>query len=68
MTDWYDTELEWDPDERVWVSYVRGLGGLSTYGDTLAEALFQTADMISGYLETAKAEGIPVPAPGRNSL
>ena len=61
MANWYKADLEWDPEERVWVAYVRDLGGLSTYGETLSEALAQTRDMISGYLETAAEEGIPVP-------
>ena len=61
MANWYKADLEWDPEERVWVAYVRDLGGLSTYGETLSEVLAQTRDMISRYLETAAEEGIPVP-------
>ena len=61
MVNWYKVDLEWDPEERVWVAYVRDLGGLSTYGETLSEVLAQTRDMISGYLETAAEERIPVP-------
>ena len=61
MTDRYKTDLEWDPEERVWVAYVHELGGLSTYGETLSEVFAQTRDMISGYLETAQEQGIPVP-------
>ena len=49
MANWYKADLEWDPEERVWVAYVRDLGGLSTYGETLSEVLAQTRDMISGY-------------------
>lgn len=61
MANWYRADLEWEPEERVWVAYVRDLGGLSTYGETLSEVLAQTRDMISGYLETAAEKGIPVP-------
>jgi len=61
VANWYKADLEWDPEERVWVAYVRDLGGLSTYGETLSEVLAQTRDMISRYLETAAEEGIPVP-------
>jgi len=61
MHGWFDTEIEWDSQEGLWVSYVHGLGDASTYGETLAEVLSQTRDMISGYLETARAEGITLP-------
>ena len=52
--------LEWDADDQVWVSYVPALNHLSTYGDTRDEALAQTSEAITGYLEAAAKEGIPV--------
>jgi len=55
--------IERDPDENVWVTYVPTLGQLSTYGDTRAEALEQTREAITGYLEAAARDGIPVPPP-----
>jgi predicted RNase H-like HicB family nuclease len=66
--DWFGTELEWDCCEHVWVSYVRGLGDASTYGDSLAETISQTRDPILGYLEVARLEGIPVPQSGVDRL
>jgi predicted RNase H-like HicB family nuclease len=53
--------LEWDPDDRIWVTYVPALNYLSTFGETREEALANTEEAITGYLETAKKEGIPVP-------
>ncbi|MHB1627718.1 MAG: type II toxin-antitoxin system HicB family antitoxin [Bacilli bacterium] len=53
--------LEWDRDERVWVTYVPSLDHLSTYGETREEALQNTQEAILGYLETAEREGISVP-------
>ncbi len=53
--------LEWDRDERVWVTYVPSLDHLSTYGETKEEALQNTQEAILGYLETAEREGISVP-------
>jgi len=53
--------LEWDPDQRVWVSFVPSLDSLSTYGETREEALEQTREAISGYFEAAEKEGLPVP-------
>jgi predicted RNase H-like HicB family nuclease len=53
--------LEWDPDDRIWVTYVPALNHLSTFGSTREEALHQTREAIVGYLEAAAKEGIPVP-------
>ena len=68
MAAWFNTALEWDRRDRVWVAYVHGLGGVSTYGETIEEVLSQTRDLISGYVETAQAEGIPLPSPTRERL
>jgi predicted RNase H-like HicB family nuclease len=54
--------LEWDERDRVWVTYVPALDFLSTYGDTREEALDNTKEAITGYLEAAAKEGLPVPA------
>ena len=53
--------LEWDEQARAWVSHVPELGDISTYGDTLEEAIVQTREAILGYLETAAEQGIPLP-------
>ena len=55
--------LEWDAEDRVWVTHVPALGDLSTYGDTKDEALEATREAITGYLEAAAKEGLPVPSP-----
>ena len=47
----YKVILEWDPDRRVWVTFVPELGGISTFGETEQEALDMTKDMIRGYVE-----------------
>jgi predicted RNase H-like HicB family nuclease len=61
--------LEWDADDRVWVTTVPALEGLSTYGDTRDEAVEQTREAILGYLEAAEREGLPVPPePGEVEL
>ena len=54
--------LEWDAEARVWVSYVPELGDISTYGDTLEQAITQTREAILGYLETAADERLSLPA------
>lgn len=53
--------IEWDPDDKVWVTYVPALGHLSTYGDTREEALEQTREAVIGYLEAAAKEHLPIP-------
>jgi predicted RNase H-like HicB family nuclease len=53
--------LEWDAEDRVWVSNVPDLGDISTYGDTLEEAIAQTREAILGYLDTAAEQRLPLP-------
>lgn len=57
----FQAEIERDPDDEVWVTYVPALGHLSTYGDTREEALAQTREAALGYLEAGSKEGLPVP-------
>lgn len=54
--------LEWDAQERCWVTYVPALDYLSTYGDSKEEALERTREAIEGYLEALQKEGQPTPA------
>lgn len=53
--------LEWDGEDKVWVTYVPGLNHLSTFGATREEALEHTREAVLGYLEAAEKEGIPIP-------
>jgi predicted RNase H-like HicB family nuclease len=53
--------IEWDEEDKVWVTYVPLLNYLSTYGETREEAMANTHEAILGYLEAAAKEGIPVP-------
>jgi len=57
----FQVEIEWDPEDRVWVTYVPTLGHLSTYGETREEALAQTRDAVLGFLEAAASSDVPVP-------
>ena len=41
--------IEWDATDKVWVTTVPALDGLSTYGDTSDEATVQTSETIAGY-------------------
>jgi predicted RNase H-like HicB family nuclease len=51
----FQVEIEWNPEDRVWVTYVPALGHLSTYGETREEALAQTRDAVLGYLDLEAA-------------
>ena len=59
--------VEYDPGEKVWMTFVPALDHLSTFGSTRDEALANTREAIVGYLEAADKEGIqlaidPTPA------
>ncbi len=53
--------LEFDPDAKVWVTYVPALDNISTFGETRDQALEMTRELVLGYLEAAEKEGLPVP-------
>ncbi len=61
MASAFEIRLEWDPADRVWVSHVPSLGGLSSYGATSQGALEMTREAVLGYLETAEDLGKPLP-------
>ena len=61
MTTRYNVLLEWDASEHVWVSCVPSLNWLSTYGATREEALEQTREAVTGYLEAMEKQGLHVP-------
>ena len=54
----YTVLVEWDEESAVFVTHVPTLGNISTYGDTEAEALAATKELIEGYLEAAEKEHI----------
>ena len=61
MASAFEIRLEWDPADRVWVSHVPSLGGLSSYGATSQEASEMTREAVLGYLETAEDLGKSLP-------
>ncbi len=56
----FQVVLEWDAEDKVWVTYVPLLNYLSTFGETREEALANTQEAILGYIEAAAKEGIKV--------
>jgi predicted RNase H-like HicB family nuclease len=57
-------DMEFDEDADAFVTYVRELHGMSTFGATETEALDKTAEMIRGYIRSMEANHqiIPLPA------
>lgn len=55
--------MEWDPTDRVWITYVPSLGHLSTCGATREAAMNATREAIAGYFEAAAKEGIGAGGP-----
>lgn len=53
--------LEFDPDDKVWVSYVPTLDNISTFAETKEQAIEMTRELILGYLEAAEKNGLPLP-------
>jgi predicted RNase H-like HicB family nuclease len=54
-------KMEYDEDAKAWVTYVKELRGMSTFGDTESSALDNTAEMIRGYIKSMEANGKKIP-------
>jgi predicted RNase H-like HicB family nuclease len=54
--------MEYDAEDKVWVTYVPALDNLSTFGETPDEAIENTREAVLGYLEAAAIEKIDVDA------
>lgn len=57
----YKVVLEYDAEEKRWVTFVPSLDDISTWGKSKEEALDNTRVAIAGYLEALKKEGLPLP-------
>ena len=54
-------EIEWDPDDHVWVAEIPALNNLSTYGETYHEAVDKCREAILGFFEASEKEDLPLP-------
>lgn len=54
-------DIEFDRDTNTFVTHVKELHGMSTYGDTELAALENTAEMIRGYLRSMQAHHRKIP-------
>jgi predicted RNase H-like HicB family nuclease len=61
MEQHYHINIFWDARSDRWVAAVPDLPGCSAHGATPAEAAAEVQTAIQLWLETALAEGLPVP-------
>ncbi|HXM44285.1 MAG TPA: hypothetical protein VN924_23820 [Bryobacteraceae bacterium] len=54
-------DIEFDAQSHSFVTYVKELHGMSTYGDTELEALDNTAEMVRGYIKSMEANRKRIP-------
>ena len=54
-------DMEYDEDARAFVTYVKELHGMSTFGETEFSALENTAEMIRGYIKSMAANRKRIP-------
>ena len=54
-------DVEYDEDANAFVTYVKELHGMSTFGETETAALDNTAEMIRGYIKSMEANGRRIP-------
>jgi len=54
-------DMEYDEDRESFVTYVRELHGISTFGETESMALDKTAEMIRGYIRSMEANRKKIP-------
>ena len=56
-------DMEFDDDSGTFLTFVKELHGMSTYGETEAAALNNTAEMIRGYIKSMEANRKKIPLP-----
>lgn len=54
-------EMTYDDEARSFVTFVKELHRMSTFGDTEEQALDRTAEMIRGYIKTMEAHRKKIP-------
>lgn len=57
----YHINVFWSDEDHCWIADVPDLKPCSAHGDTVQEAMREVGDAIEGWLETAVANGFPVP-------
>ena len=58
-------DMEFDEDAKAFVTYVKELHGMSSFGETESAALENTAEMIRGYIQSMVANRKRIPLEAR---
>ena len=53
--------MEYEDESKAFVTYVKELHRMSTFGETEASALDNTIEMIRGYIKSMEANGKRIP-------
>ena len=59
----YHINLFWSEMDSCWIAHAPDLQSCSAHGDTRVEAVTNVCDAIEGWVATAKANNMSVPAP-----
>ena len=59
----YHINIYWSDEDSCWIADVPDLRFCTSHGDTPAEALANIEDAMQGWLEVARARGMPIPKP-----
>jgi predicted RNase H-like HicB family nuclease len=59
----YHINVFWSDEDACWIADVPDLKPCSAHDDTPSEAIVSVRDAIEGWLETAGANGMPIPEP-----
>ena len=63
MNNRYPFNIEWSEEDQEYVATCPAFPGLSAFGESEEEALREGKIALEGFVETAKANGIPLPEP-----
>jgi predicted RNase H-like HicB family nuclease len=63
MSNKYPFQIEWSEEDREYMATCPAFPGLSSFGETEEEALREAKIALSGFLETYKANNLPLPEP-----
>ena len=63
MSAHYHINVFWSDEDGCWIADVPDLPGCSAHGRSPAEAAREAEEAMALWLDTARAEGLPIPQP-----
>jgi predicted RNase H-like HicB family nuclease len=64
----YELLIYWSPEDQLFLVEVPDLPGCMADGETPAEAAANAEEVISVWIDTAREDGLPIPAPRRHQV